>query len=188
MLTIAPGATARLHLRHHLPRHRLADQEGALQVDADHAVEIRLAQVEEIAAVHDAGIVDQNVDRRPRPARRCRRGSPRRPVADVATRRSAPRRARRAPRPRALPASSSMSAITTRAPSAAKRLAMARPMPFAPPVTMATLFSETSELLATLDHGVAASAGQRARGSSDGVGSRSDQHILGRAYKNRSTE
>jgi len=44
------------------PRGGLADEERALEVHPQHAVEIGLRQVEEIGAMDDAGIVDQNVE------------------------------------------------------------------------------------------------------------------------------
>ena len=46
----------------HVPRHRLAAQERALEVGADHPVEIGLVEIEEIAADEHAGIVDQRID------------------------------------------------------------------------------------------------------------------------------
>jgi hypothetical protein len=48
-------------LDHHA-RHRLAAQEHGLQVDAHDAVEIFLADVEEVGGVGDAGVVDQDID------------------------------------------------------------------------------------------------------------------------------
>ena len=44
-------------------RRRLAGEERALEVDAQHAVEIGLLQVEEVGGVDDAGVVDQDVER-----------------------------------------------------------------------------------------------------------------------------
>ncbi len=62
MLTIVPGLLPGLDLRRHFPGYRLADEERALQVHAQHAVEIGFLQIEEIGAVDDAGVVDQHVD------------------------------------------------------------------------------------------------------------------------------
>ena len=45
-----------------MPRHRLAAEERALQVDAQHAVEILFRNIEEVAGRDDAGIVDEDVD------------------------------------------------------------------------------------------------------------------------------
>jgi hypothetical protein len=53
---------AGLDLRDHLLRGRLPDQEHALEVDAQHAVEVGLRDVEEIRRVDDAGIVHQDVE------------------------------------------------------------------------------------------------------------------------------
>jgi hypothetical protein len=67
MLTIAPrevrssGYLPRPAL-HHLARHGLAHQERALDVDADHRVEVGLGHVQEIRSLEDAGVVDQHVD------------------------------------------------------------------------------------------------------------------------------
>ena len=58
-------------------------------------------------------------------------------IGDVGALESAP--CRRASRPPRSPPSASMSATTTEAPWAAKSSAVARPMPLAAPVTMATL-------------------------------------------------
>ena len=41
---------------------RLAGQERALQIDAEHTVEILLLEVEEIGGMDDAGIVDEHID------------------------------------------------------------------------------------------------------------------------------
>ena len=41
---------------------RLAAQERALEVDAQHAIEIGFLEIEELAAGEDAGIVDQHID------------------------------------------------------------------------------------------------------------------------------
>ena len=46
----------------HLARHGLAHQEGALEVDAQHGVEIGFGHVQEIGRLEDAGVVDQHVD------------------------------------------------------------------------------------------------------------------------------
>ena len=52
-------------LGHHLPRHRLAEDEGAVQIDAEHAPEKVIGHLEERRPVHDAGVVDQHVDAAP---------------------------------------------------------------------------------------------------------------------------
>ena len=54
---------ARPHLRHHLPRRRLSDEERAAQIDAQNTVELGRRQVEEIGAVENGGIVDEHIDR-----------------------------------------------------------------------------------------------------------------------------
>ncbi len=46
----------------HAPRRGLTDQERALQVDPQHAVEITLGDVEEVRRVDDPGVVDEDVD------------------------------------------------------------------------------------------------------------------------------
>ena len=56
------GGFAGLHLRDHAPRGGLADEERALEVHPQHAVEIGFRELEEIGAVDDAGIVDHNVE------------------------------------------------------------------------------------------------------------------------------
>ena len=56
------GALAGLHLRDHAPRGRLADEKRALKVHPQHAVEIGFGQIEEVGAVDDAGVVDQDVE------------------------------------------------------------------------------------------------------------------------------
>jgi hypothetical protein len=45
-----------------MARRGLAAQEGALEVDAHDAVEIGLGDIEEIVAMDDTGIVDEDVD------------------------------------------------------------------------------------------------------------------------------
>ena len=59
---MVPGGSPAVDLRHHPPRRGLADQERALEVHPQHAVEIGFREVEEIGAVNDAGIVHQNVE------------------------------------------------------------------------------------------------------------------------------
>ena len=49
-------------LLHHRARHRLAAEEHRLQVHREHAVEILFGEIEEIAGVRDAGVVDEHVD------------------------------------------------------------------------------------------------------------------------------
>ena len=84
----------------------------------------------------DAGVVEHAVEPAPglaRRGRRLRRPAPR-PSRRVAMNRAASPSAAAA----AWPASTWMSATTTRAPSSTKRWAVARPMPLAPPVMTAT--------------------------------------------------
>ena len=156
-LTIAPGFVAAFHALDHVARDRLAAQERALQVGADHAVEVRFFQIEEILGGKDRGVVDENIDRPEGRDGRLDQIAHRTGVADVAgdvahgTER-AEILAEGAEFPdRRDPASSLTSAMTTRAPSCRKRRAMALPMPRAPPVTMATLFSSCTNSLTESD-------------------------------------
>ena len=57
MLTIAPPPAAICRAD------RLADEEGALQIDVEHRVPVVLGDVEELRGAEDAGIVDERVDR-----------------------------------------------------------------------------------------------------------------------------
>ncbi len=79
MLTIAPPPAFG-----HLARHRLADQEGALEVDVDHRVPVGLGDVEEVGGAEDAGVVDQDVDPSERRERRRGRGLDLAAAGDVA--------------------------------------------------------------------------------------------------------
>ena len=47
---MAPGGLPALTCADHAPRSRLPDEKGALEIDPQHAVEIRFRQVEEIGA------------------------------------------------------------------------------------------------------------------------------------------
>ena len=79
----------------HLSRGRLGAQEGALQVDPQHTIEIRFAQIEEFRGVHDPGVVDQYVDSAELPDRRIDQGVRVGLVADIRApihRLTAPRR------------------------------------------------------------------------------------------------
>ena len=62
MLTIAPGGLPALTCATICLAADLPDQEHALQVDAQHAVEVGLRDVEEIRRVDDPGIVHQDVE------------------------------------------------------------------------------------------------------------------------------
>jgi hypothetical protein len=53
---------AGFQLLDHLARDRLADEERALEVDRQHAVEVGFGDLEKITAGDDPGVVDQNVD------------------------------------------------------------------------------------------------------------------------------
>jgi hypothetical protein len=134
------GRLAGLDLLDHAARDRLPDQERALQVHPQDLVEIGLGEVEELGAVDDAGIVDEDVDVAAE-GLPCAR--PRAPATEAASPTSAATKAVLPVLPIssavALPAVASMSERTTLAPSAANRCAMALPMPRAAPVTMATL-------------------------------------------------
>ena len=57
-----PARLAGRDLRDHAPGGGLADEKRALEVHPQHAVEVGFRQREEIGAVNDAGIVDQDVD------------------------------------------------------------------------------------------------------------------------------
>jgi hypothetical protein len=46
----------------HLARHGLAHEERALDVDADHRIEIGLGHVQKIRRLEDAGVVHQHID------------------------------------------------------------------------------------------------------------------------------
>ena len=46
----------------HAPRSHLPDEKGALEIDAQHAIEIRFGEIQEFGGVDDAGIVDQDVE------------------------------------------------------------------------------------------------------------------------------
>ena len=65
------GVPPRLELRHQLPRDRLRHQEPALEIDPDHAVELRFIDIEKTALFRDARIVHQHIDP---PVRLQRRG------------------------------------------------------------------------------------------------------------------
>ena len=132
---IAARRLAGLDLRDHAPGGGLADQERALEIDPQHAVEIRFRQVEEVGAVDNAGIVDKDVEP-PRSRQVSATGWLVGRIAHVAADEAGIAEAAH----RGLPASTSTSAMATRAPSATKRRAIGEPMPFAPPVTIATLF------------------------------------------------
>ena len=58
----AEAPSAALALRHHLPGRRLRHQERPAQVDAQHAVELVDAKLEERRIVEDAGVVHQHID------------------------------------------------------------------------------------------------------------------------------
>jgi hypothetical protein len=117
----------------HLARDGLADQERALEVDAQHGVEVGFGDGQEVGRLEDAGVVHQHVDA----AVALHRGGDQRVdlrlVADVAGDEGAAQFGRQC-----LAAAVSMSAITGMAPSRAKRRAQASPMPCEPPVTMHT--------------------------------------------------
>ena len=111
-----PARLAGRDLRDHAPGGGLADEKRALEVHPQHAVEVGFRQREEIGAVNDAGIVDQDVEAadtrgrfpRPRARRRLR-------IADIGVDELGLAPSARAA---ASPASASMSAMVTRAPSA----------------------------------------------------------------------
>ncbi len=120
--------------------------EGALEVDLDDGVPLRLGHVREHAVAEDAGVVDEDVEAaegvdrlldqraRRRPSRRCRRcwRPPRRPAASISST-TAWAGPVDAPVPSMAPP---RSFTTTLAPWAARSIACSRPMPLPAPVTM----------------------------------------------------
>ena len=123
-------------LRHHVAQRGARAEVDALEVHVLHAVPRRqLGRLDRVVVGRrDAGVVEGDVE----PAELVEDPVEERVdgclVGDV--RRAGRRRRPRMPRPRR--AAGSRSAITTTAPSAANRRAVASPMPLAPPVMMAT--------------------------------------------------
>ena len=75
------GAAALLH---HHPRHGLADEEVAFQIDVDDGVPVGLGDVEKGRGLEDAGVVDEAVDLPEARQRGGQRGVDLRLVCDVA--------------------------------------------------------------------------------------------------------
>ena len=117
---------------------RLGDEVDALEVDRELAVPVVLGEVVGRAGDRDAGVVDDDVDAAERLDAAVHAGRDVRAAGDVHVDAVAVR-ARRADLRRGLRAvSPRRSATATRAPSSAKRSAVARPIPDPPPVTSAT--------------------------------------------------
>ena len=127
-------------LLEHVGQRGLAAQVDAGQVDLLHPPPGLEVGVEDRVVVGraDAGVVEGDVDRAVGVLRRSEERVDLAPCRSRRRARTSRRPRRRAPRPARRRASSSMSPMTTLAPSSTNRRTVARPMPEQPPVTTAT--------------------------------------------------